>query len=176
MHLPFLLLDLATLDESQIEAMRVSAVTGLTLRFLQFLRTCTPEAAAVHMLRWQPLIGRLLEHPRGRDVLFALFSWFMAGAPANQETLRTVMTKIQEENPPMRSLLDLVLEMGEERGVQKGSLRGQRGMLEGLLRARFGEVPMDARERLAGADAESLKRWSLRVLTATNLAEVFVDR
>ncbi|HEX5050975.1 MAG TPA: Rpn family recombination-promoting nuclease/putative transposase, partial [Planctomycetota bacterium] len=44
MHLPFLLLDLASIDELQIEAMRVSAVTGLTLRFLQFLRRCRPEA------------------------------------------------------------------------------------------------------------------------------------
>lgn len=37
---------------------------------------------------------------------------------------------------------------------------------------------MDLRERLAAAyaDAEALERWSLRVLTATNIAEVFVDR
>ncbi|HEX5053184.1 MAG TPA: hypothetical protein VFZ65_15520, partial [Planctomycetota bacterium] len=113
--------------------------------------------------------------PRGRDVLFALFSWYMAGAPASHETLRTVMTKIHEENPPMRSLLDMVLELGEERGVQKGSLSGQRSMLEGQLRARFGDLPSGVHERLAGADADTLQRWGVRVLTATCIDEIFAD-
>jgi hypothetical protein len=167
LHLRFHLLDLALIDEPQIEAMRVSAVTGLTLRFLQFLRTCTPEAAAAYIWRWQLLIVRLLDHPRGKDVLFALFSWYMAGAPASHETLRTVMTRIHEENPPMRSCLDLLLEMGEARGI--------RAMVEGQLRARFGDLPSDVRERLAAADADAMQQWGLRVLTATRIDEVFAD-
>ncbi|HEX5051388.1 MAG TPA: Rpn family recombination-promoting nuclease/putative transposase [Planctomycetota bacterium] len=184
MHLPFLLLDLARVDESQIEAMQLSAVTGLTLRFLQLLRTCPPDQAGTHILRWQHLVVALLDHQRGRDVLSALFSWYMAGAPASHETLRTVMTKIHEENPPMRSLLDLVLEMGEERGIQKGlekglekgGLRALRTMLDGLLRARFGEIPANIQERLAAADAESLQAWGLRVLTAAGIDDVFAER
>lgn len=115
----------------------------------------------------QHLIVQLLDHRRGKDVLFALFSRYMAGAPASHETLRTVMTRIHEENPPMRSCLDLLLEMGEARGI--------RAMLEGMLRARFGDLPSDVRERLAAADADALQRWGLRVLTATRIDEVFAD-
>ena len=177
MHLPFVLLDLALVDEERLEAMRVSAITGLTLRFLQFLRRCSTRQAATRILRWRHLIARLFITPRGRDVLSALFSWLLSGSPASHATLRTVMTKIHEENPPMRSLLDLVLELGEERGAKKAEQRGQmralRSMLENLLRARFGDVPPHLRERIATADEASLQEWGLRMLTAANVDEVF---
>ena len=141
----------------------------------------------LHLIwRWQHLILQLRKHPRGKDVLSALFSWYLAGAPASRETLRTVMTKIHEENPPMRSCLDLLLEMNEERGLQKGLemgeergvqkvLRAMRAMLEGQLGARFGVIPANALERLGAAEAEALQRWGLRVLTATHIDDVFAD-
>ncbi len=117
--------------------------------------------------RWQHLIQRLLEHPRGQDVLFALLSWYIASNRADHETLQTVMTQIHEENSPMRSCLDLLLEMGEARGI--------RTMLEGLLRTRFGGVPLHLQERIAAAEPESLQQWGLRVLTAASIDEVFSD-
>lgn len=89
------------------------------------------------------------------------------------------MNKIEDEDVPMRSMLDLVLEMGEERGRAKSELRGmERGMRELLraqLQARFGPLPEANAERLAAADAATLQRWSLRVLSARELAEVLCD-
>lgn len=175
MQLPYVLLDLSQLDEPALDAMRVSAVTGLVLRFLQFLRSC-PLADAGPLLRlWQPLFLRLLEHRRGADVLFALLTWYTARNQADHETLRSVMTKIREEIPPMRSCLDMLLEMGEERGLAKGREQGLRTLLEGLLRTRFGELPPHLQDRIDTADAEALQRWGLRVLTAVNVDEVFAD-
>ncbi|MFY9345814.1 MAG: Rpn family recombination-promoting nuclease/putative transposase [Planctomycetota bacterium] len=170
-RLRFLLLDLASIDEDRIEAMRLSAATDLTLRFLQFLRGAAPEAAADLILGWQRLINQLLGDPRGSRVLFALFSWYLAGAKTGPETLRTVMTKIHEENPPMRSLLDMLLEEGEERGVQKGSRR----TLQTVLEARFGGIPVHLQQRVEAADANALQRWVLRALTAPNIDSVFAD-
>ena len=184
MRLPFHLLDLSQLDEGLIDAMRLSAISALTLRFLQFLRQLSTDDAVDAILRWQPLAVRLSEHRRGKDVLFALLSWFLAGSPANHETLRTVMTKIHEETP-MRSALDLLLDVGHERGmqqgmqqglqqgVQQGLLAGLRTLLERLLRARFGELPRAIDDRLALADAEALQQWGCRVLTAAHLDDVF---
>jgi hypothetical protein len=87
------------------------------------------------------------------------------------------MTKTKDKNRTRRSLLDLVLELGEERGVKKGEQQGQmralRSMLENLLRARFGDVPPHLRERIATADEASLQEWGLRMLTAANVDEVF---
>jgi hypothetical protein len=81
------------------------------------------------------------------------------------------MNQIREENPPMRTTLDLLLEDNERRGMAKGL----RTMLEGQLRMRFGELPSQVRDRIANADADSLQRWGLRVLTATSIDEVVVD-
>jgi hypothetical protein len=160
-----------------MDAMRLSAVSDLTLRFLQFLRQRSPEEAAVDILRWQHLVVRVLGHPRGKEVVSALFSWWLAGAPASSETLRTVMTKIHEENAPMRSLLDMVLDLKEERGVQRGiqqgMLVGLRALLERQLCTRFGELSPAIAQRLAAADAELLQQWGQRLLTAASLEEVF---
>lgn len=74
-----------------------------------------------------------------------------------------------------------------EEGRQEGRLEGrQEGRLEGLqhgearvltplLRLRFGELPTAEQRRIEQADAETLLRWSERVLTARSLSEV-LDR
>ncbi|WP_335582473.1 hypothetical protein [Candidatus Thiodictyon syntrophicum] len=41
-----------------------------------------------------------------------------------------------------------------------------------LLRLRFGDLPAAYRERIETADADTLLRWSERVLTAPTLDEV----
>lgn len=183
----FLVIDFATLRPDRVEALRLSAISELTVRFLQFLRGAPPEQLADHVLAWASLVHAALAHPRGQDVLSALFSWWLAGAPATSEALAVVMTKIQQENPPMRSLLDMVLDLGEERGVQKGVQRGRRqGLQKGLLTGRrallreqlvvrFGPLPSARRRQLAAADAETLQRWGIQLLTARTLAAVFAD-
>ncbi|MGB3965542.1 MAG: Rpn family recombination-promoting nuclease/putative transposase, partial [Planctomycetota bacterium] len=173
----FLLLDLGAMDEAALDALRLSAMAALTLRFLQFLRWATPDQVAVDLLRWAHFVHAVHEHPRGKDVLQALFSWWLGRAPANPENFRVVMTKFQQEDPAMRSLLDMVLDLGEERGVQKGMqqgmLNGRRTLVAEQLAARFGELPAAIGERLQSADAESLQRWGRRLLTAPTLAAVF---
>jgi hypothetical protein len=179
MRLPFHLFDLATLREAQVEALRLSAVADLTLRFLQFLRGRSPTDAARDIQRWQHLVAALLCHPRGREVLAALFSWWLASGAANSQTLRTVMTKIRDDNPPMRSLLDLVLEegarLGAEQAREDGRLAGQRSLLEDQLQVRFGALPASFAERLATADAAALRTWGRRLLTAASVEHVFAD-
>ena len=112
-------------------------------------------------------------------MLTALCSWYLGRDPEHPETLRTVMARLGEEDQPMRTMLDLVLEMGEERGVdrgrQEGRQEGVRGVLRSLLEARFGTIPPTAAARIAEADLESLQRWSLRVLDATQLDEALED-
>ena len=85
------------------------------------------------------------------------------------------MNKIEDEEVPMRTMLDAVLDIGEERGRKRSETRGMQQLLRGLLESRFGQLSPEANARLAGADAATLQRWSLRVLTATRLDEVFAD-
>jgi hypothetical protein len=123
---------------------------------------------------WKHLVAELLGYPRGRNVITALFSWFLAGVPDRRETLRTVMNKIDEENPPMRSALDLLLDMGHERGLKQG-VDLLRNMVLRQLRARFGEPGADHQRRLQTADTEELQALGERLATAASLADVFLD-
>ncbi len=75
----------------------------------------------------------------------------------------------------MRTMLDAVLDMGEERGRKRSEARGMQHLLRGLLENRFGPLSPEANERLAGADAATLLRWGLRFLTATRIDEVLAD-
>lgn len=168
LQLPYLLLDLSQYDEQRIEDLRLSAVSSLTLRFLQFLRSCPPEKVAGHIRSWAPLVGFLTTYPRGQEVLFALLSWYTASSKADLDTVRNVMNQIHEENPPMRTTLDLLLEDNERRGMAKGL----RAMVEAQLRIRFGELPDHVRDRIAEANSEVLQKWGLRVLTATSADDV----
>lgn len=110
-------------------------------------------------------LAALLEHARGREVLSALVSWWLAGAPATDQSLRKVMTKIEQEDAPVKSLLDAVLELGEARGL--------RSSLAALLRAKFGEVDPPLLARIEDAEVATLQQWMLRVLTADRVDDVF---
>ena len=59
--------------------------------------------------------------------------------------------------------------------MQQGMQRGEARILTAQLRLRFGELPADVAQRIETADAETLLRWSERVLTAKTLDEILAD-
>jgi flagellar biosynthesis/type III secretory pathway protein FliH len=67
------------------------------------------------------------------------------------------------------------VKQGIAQGVKLGVQHGEARVLTSQLRLRFGELPAAARQRLDTADADTLLRWSTRVLTAQTLAEVLDD-
>jgi hypothetical protein len=186
----FLLWDLAAMSEADLEQRRLSIVSDLTLRFLQFLRKRSVAEATETIARWQGALQVLLGHPRGQEVLVALFSWFLAGVPPGDRSLRQVLVQIQDENTrqSMKSMLDYLLERGFQRGQKRGLAKGreegrEEGLEEGLhegrlralldfLRARFGDLPGDLEQRLRAGDADQLSQWTVRAASASSLGEV----
>ena len=69
--------------------------------------------------------------------------------------------------------LEQGLEQGIEKGVERGIRQGEAQVLLRLLTLRFGVLPQSAHAQVQSADADTLLRWSERVLTATTLDEVF---
>ena len=73
----------------------------------------------------------------------------------------------------MEKGLERGFEQGLEQGVTKGIRQGEAQMLLRLLTLRFGVLPQSAHAQVESADADTLLRWSERVLTASTLDEVF---
>ena len=64
------------------------------------------------------------------------------------------------------------LEQGLEQGIEQGIGQGEARILLRLLTLKFGPLPDTVQARVESADAETLLRWSERVLTAGTLDEV----
>src|SRR5699024_3039163 len=65
------------------------------------------------------------------------------------------------------------LEEGLKQGLEKGHQEGASAVLQKLLQRKFGTLPAATKHRLNSATAEQLETWSLNVLDATTLDEVF---
>ncbi len=64
---------------------------------------------------------------------------------------------------------------GVKEGTKLGIAQGYRDVLRDQLQQRFGELRADVASRLEEADADTLRAWTRRVLTATSLADVFAS-
>jgi hypothetical protein len=148
------------------------------------------------------LVAMCFKHARTRaDFVQILGHWMnvvreVARAPNGLEALAQVMRYILEVNEhvgpeALQALLEReispeakdtimtagqqIFEQGRQQGIEQGRQLLQ-GLLLDLLRQRFSaEVDTHIEERIATASAEQIKAWSVRVLSAATLAEVFAD-
>lgn len=58
-------------------------------------------------------------------------------------------------------------------GEHKGQLKGEMLILQRLLVKRFGTLPNWVDEKIAQAQSEQLEQWSLRLLDAHTIEDVF---
>lgn len=63
--------------------------------------------------------------------------------------------------------------LGEKRGENQGEKKGEKKIFRALLKARFGEVSADQLAKVESADSEMVMGWSLKLLTAQRVEEVF---
>lgn len=62
---------------------------------------------------------------------------------------------------------------GRQEGRQEGLQEGAQRIFCSLLMHKFGELPAWALEKVAAASADTTERWSLRLLDAGSLEDVF---
>lgn len=67
----------------------------------------------------------------------------------------------------------LALQEGIQEGLERGTHVGVERVFRSLLLRRFGELPAWVADKLAGASADTIESWSLRVLDARSVDEVF---
>ena len=108
-----------------------------------------------------------------------LLTAFLALLP--DEEMISMVERLLEEDEWLLELpyLRRIRAEGEAEGRREGEAEGRReGEAEVLLRqlrVRFGVLPEDVTARLNTADAETLLRWSERVLSASTLDAVFAE-
>jgi len=66
------------------------------------------------------------------------------------------------------------LQEGKKQGLQEGKHQGAERLLRSLLERRFGSLPSWVSAKLGAASAEILERWSLQLLEARSLDDVFI--
>ncbi len=65
------------------------------------------------------------------------------------------------------------IERGVKEGIEKGIEKGEADMLLWQLERKFGEVPLEYRQRIDDADSTQLLLWGERILTAETIDDVF---
>jgi flagellar biosynthesis/type III secretory pathway protein FliH len=140
-------------------------------------------------------MGRVREAPTGRAALLAVFRYI--GRVTELLSPRAILSAVERTAPETKEIvmtlaehwlqegfekgrtegLEQGLEKGLEQGVEKGKAEGraegERGILERLLKLKFGAVPEWALLAMANAREEQLLGWADRVISAASLDEVF---
>ena len=65
---------------------------------------------------------------------------------------------------------------GKLEGRLEGKLEGKAELLVELLQQRFGSLSRDVKEKISGADSDSIRIWSENIFTASRLDEVFKSK
>jgi hypothetical protein len=73
------------------------------------------------------------------------------------------------------SFYQYILDEGREGGREEGAQRAATSMLSRLIDQRFGELPDSVRQKIEAADSATLHKWSLRLLYAASLDELFTE-
>ncbi len=118
--------------------------------------------------------------------LFRFIDWVLHLPREADERLRDNIVAFEEsQKMPYISSVERIGEergrlIGQQIGQQIGEERGRKGgqaeMLTRLLQRRFGTVPVWVSEKVAQADLAALEAWGDRILEATTLDGVFMDR
>ncbi|MDN5843771.1 MAG: DUF4351 domain-containing protein [Alcaligenaceae bacterium] len=123
------------------------------------------------------------------QALLRLVDWMMKLPAALEPLFTRAMSKIEKEHKMafVTSFERVGIRKGLEQGMQKGEIKGRiegklEGKLEGeadlllrLLARKFGLVPKASQQRIQSATSAQLETWSLNILDAGTLEDVFSE-
>ena len=110
----------------------------------------------------------MLAEPQGKRALHAIFRYL---GDVRDDDFIDIFAK-ESHSPRIEKLAMNHNQRIREEGRQEGRQEGAAAILAKQLQLKFGT---SADDRLEGASAELLERWSARILTAESLADVFAE-
>lgn len=93
----------------------------------------------------------------------------------SDEELRLAAERREQALVDAEDALDQARYEGEQKGHLEGKQAGGASLLEGLLTRKFGPLPATFQKRLQTATTVQLETWSLNILDAESLDEIFTD-
>lgn len=166
-HFGFLLDDLTHHSELALHERTASAFTRLALLALRQTRGASD---LVRMLNgWSKLIDELVATHDGPAALRLILTYiFQVHGPA---AFAAIDTTAVELNKGGKQIMESMAQYLDRTGQQKGRCQ----LFLKMTNHRFGALSPAQLERIEAADSPTLERWSLRLLTAKSLAELFAD-
>lgn len=161
--------DLCRVPDEDLRAREVGVFGRLALLLLKHARSVSADASGPSSLaaltRQIADLLRLLPERGDRVRAFCYMIEVVSGAdPA------TLLAAMGPGAAP--EVLEDVMTAADQLRLE-GRLEGQRRLLVRQLRAKFSPLPVEAEQRVAAADEETLERWGEAVLHATSLDEVW---
>ena len=172
----FAFADLATVDAETLRTGAGSATIRATLLALKESRSA--RSLQDLLMSWATVLNELEREADGIHAIELISQYLVAVRQAEEfehidyhalglgKTSEALMTR-------EAYLLKKGREEGREEGIEKGIEKGQRTLLLNQLRGKFSHVPPAVAARVEAADAAALARWSMRLLAASNLDDVF---
>lgn len=109
--------------------------------------------------------------------LLRLVEWVIGLPPGLEQDYLLAARQLEQEQEHKMSYVTIAerhgMAKGEEKGLRQGLQAGQAKLLLGMVQRRFGPLSDDVTRRILSAKAPQLETWSLNILDATELDDVF---
>jgi predicted transposase/invertase (TIGR01784 family) len=160
----YLLHDLSAFSDKQVKGEVLERITMLLLKHI-----FDPD-----LVEKLPEILKLLQEVDRKEnvleILEVLLRYVVTATKKfDEDTLKEILKQSFIEEDVMQTFIDKYIEQGKKQGIQQG----MHVILETQLNSRFGMLPEHAKIKLQTADEESIKKWSLKLLTAKTIDEIF---
>ena len=158
----FVLDDLATQSEEQLERRSLSAIAWMSVLLMQHARGRSAATVEAAIARWQHIVAAALER-HGQERLLVLWSYLFETTQARPERVVAALGGVLGAGPEINMITT----------ADRLRMEGRVDVLLRLLARRFGPLPPEVEARVRKASTPDLDRWVDAVLTASTLAEVF---
>ena len=165
------------------EEIRGKAILRLTLQLFKHIKD---PALADKLPQIINLLQEVSSKQTALEILEILLRYVVKGTKRfSEQDMTKIFTQTSMEDNIMKTFIDDYIEQGLKQGIQQGIQQGmQQGMQQGIqqgsnkvliiqLTHRFGSLPKWAEEKIHNADIKTLEKWSLQLLSANELDEVF---
>jgi len=174
----YLLHDLSQISDDELRdgAMR-TALAKLAVMCFKHARTRADFVAILG--RWMDVVREVAGAPNGLKALAQVMRYILE---VNQHVAQEALEALFERDigPEAKDVIvttgQQLIEQGRQLGIEQGIEKGIRGLMLRQLRQRFGnDVDAEVEQRVVAAPIQEVETWSMRVLSATSLAELFAS-